>query len=394
MRSQRVALLLVSLLTLPLLAAEDIVVTNTNDSGDGSLRAAIAAANAAPSANNSPVRILFHLPAPVPAPGWFSIDPLTPLPALTGTNVIVDGSSQTAFTGDTNANGPEVEVTGAHSIASDGLVVSGEATEIRGLAINGFARNGILILPTAANRRPYASVHDNEIAINGERGFRMIDGGATLTNNVIIGNTRSGVFVDNGVVQMTGNHIVANGASGVFFSAPTTDPLSNRVLQNNLIAFNGQFGVSSIGPRGLVVRENSMHDNGAMSVDIGLDGPSPSPATGNYAGLVERPAILNARYDAASGDTIIALLLDAQPIPTSTTTWTVYLYATPHLNRAGFAEGETFLTKVVFPHASEVRVHADLRGRWITAMTERLIDYGDLQLRGSSELCAGVRVPE
>lgn len=393
MRSQRIALLAVSLLSLPLLAA-DIAVTNTNDSGDGSLRAAIEAANAAPSANNSPVRIVFRIPAPVPQQGWFTIAPLTPLPAFTGANVILDGSSQTAFTGDTNTTGPEVEVTGVHSVASDGLVVSGEGTEIGGLAINAFARNGILVKSSATILRPHVFVHDDEIAANGERGIRMLNGSGSFANNVIIGNARSGVYVDNGAVNVTGNRIVANGASGIFFDAPTTDPLANRVLQNNVIAWNGQFGISSIGPRGLVVRENSMHDNGAMAVDIGLDGPSPSPATGNYAGLVERPTILSTRYDAASGDTIIALLLDAQPITTSTTTWTVYLYATPHLDRAGFAEGETFLTKVVFPHASEIRVHADLRGQWITGLTERLIDFHDLQLTGSSELSAGVKVPE
>jgi len=142
------------------------------------------------------------------------------------------------------------------------------------------------------------------------------------------------------------------------------------------------------------VRENSMHDNGGMSIDIGLDGPSPSPATGRYDGLVERPEVTSARYDEATGDTIIVLGLHAASIPAARTAYTLYVYGTTHLNRAGFAEGETFLRKVATANAStQVRVHADLRGHYITALTERLIDYGDLQLTGSSELCLGVKVP-
>lgn len=39
------------------------------------------------------------------------------------------------------------------------------------------------------------------------------------------------------------------------------------------------------------------------------------------------------------------------------------------------------------------RVHANLGGQYITALTERFIDFGDLQLTTSSELSDGVSVP-
>lgn len=391
---------------------KDIAVTNTNDSGDGSLRAAIAAANAASIDDSTPFHILFQIPGPVPSDGWFTIAPLTPLPAITGYQILLDGDTQTALTGDTNPSGPEVELTGIHSIPSDGLVVQQGNQEIRGFAINGFSANGILVKPSTPNTRVNLQVHDNYIGTdptgeravpNGERGIRVVDGGVNVRNNVISGNVRTGVYVDNGVTGLTGNRIgvsptsapLGNGASGVFFWSPANAGSGNRILQNNVIAWNTQFGISSLSPAGLVVRENSMHDNGGMSFDISLDGPTPTPP-GNGLGLVERPAVTSARYDEANGDTVIGLRLDANQYPFTITTYTLYVFATPHLNRAGFAEGETFLTKIVLPvgaFTTEVRVHADLRSNYITALTERLVDFGDFQATGSSELCDGVKVP-
>jgi hypothetical protein len=391
---------------------KEIAVTNTNDSGDGSLRDAILQTNAASTDGNTPVRINFRIPPPAPPSGWFTIAPLTPLPPVTGYQVVIDGSSQTLSTGDTNPQGPEIEVTGIHSVPGNGFVVQGLTIEIAGLAVNGFSGNGILVSPLPNTRGTSLNVHDNYVGTdptgeravpNGERGIRMVNGRLDVRNNVISGNLRTGVFVDNGFATVFGNRIgvsptdapLGNGNSGVFFWSPSPDPLVNHVLQGNTIAWNGQFGISALTPRSLVVRENSMHDNGGMSIDIGLDGPSPSPATGNYDGLVERPVVTGVRYDEATGDTIIDLRLDASQITAARTTYTLYVFATSHLNRAGYAEGETFLTKVAASGGTtELRVHADLRGHYITALTERLADYGDVQLTGSSELCLGVQVPE
>jgi hypothetical protein len=255
-------------------------------------------------------------------------------------------------------------------------------------------------------------IHDNYIGTdptgeravpNGERGIRVVNGSVNVENNVISGNIRTGVYVDNGLTGLTGNRIgvsptnapLGNGASGVFFWSPADAGSGERVLRDNVIAWNGQFGISSLTPGGLVVRENSMHDNGGMSIDIGLDGPTPTPP-GNGLGFVERPAVTNARYDDASGDTVIGLRLEANQYPTTATAYTLYVFATPHLNRAGFAEGETFLTKVILPRdvfTTEVRVRADLRGNYVTALTERFVNFGDFQVTGSSELCDGVKVP-
>jgi hypothetical protein len=387
---------------------KDIAVTNTNDSGDGSLREAIAAANAASTDDSTPVRIPFQIPGPVPSSGWFTIAPLTPLPAITGYQIVLDGDAQTAFTGDTNPAGPEVELTGIHSLPADGLVVQGVHPEIHGFAVNGFSANGILVKPPTPNTWANPQIHDNYIGTdptgeravpNGERGIRVVSVTASIENNVISGNARTGVYVDNGPTGLTGNRIgisptnapLGNGASGVFFWSPTFD---GRVLQGNVIAWNGQFGISSLAPGGLVVRENSMHDNGGMSIDIGLDGPTPTPEHGGPEGFIERPMVVSARYDEAAGDTVINLTLRAAPFGGELTSYTYYVFTTTHLNRAGFAEGETFLTKLAAMSGStEVRVHADLRGNYITALAERFVNFGFDQNTSSSELSDGVKVP-
>src|ERR1051325_7166980 len=63
-----------------------ISVVTTADSGAGSLRAAIETANA--DGCQESCRIVFEIAEPLPASGWYTIEPLTPLPALTALRAI------------------------------------------------------------------------------------------------------------------------------------------------------------------------------------------------------------------------------------------------------------------------------------------------------------------
>jgi hypothetical protein len=116
-------------------------VTNTNDSGPGSLRQAILAANANPGADT----ISFNIPGSgVPTIRPQTLDnPFSPLPLLTGP-VIIDGTTQpsglveldgTNFTGDADGS------------TFSGLVVSDGNSVIRGLVINRFGIGIFLGLP-------------------------------------------------------------------------------------------------------------------------------------------------------------------------------------------------------------------------------------------------------
>ena len=123
------------------LEASIYTVTNTNDGGPGSLRQGITDANA--GACTSPCVIEFNIPGVAPAGGAFVIQPLTPLPWITVSNVTIDGATQTAFGGDTNPAGPEVVIDGISSgLMTTGIVSDGAGNVIRNLVLNRFAGSG------------------------------------------------------------------------------------------------------------------------------------------------------------------------------------------------------------------------------------------------------------
>jgi uncharacterized repeat protein (TIGR01451 family) len=100
-----------------------LAVTNTNDSGDGSLRQAILDATASPGAN----AITFN----IPGSGVQTIQPLSGFPALPA-GVMLDATTQPGFAGT-----PVIEIDGTNA-AADAFDVPGGNTSIRGLAINRF----------------------------------------------------------------------------------------------------------------------------------------------------------------------------------------------------------------------------------------------------------------
>src|SRR6266511_3479784 len=123
--------------------AATFTVTNTNDSGPGSLRQAILDANAAPGADT----IAFN----IPEAGVHTISPLSPLPALTDdAGVTIDGYTQPGSSANTLPIGNdavltiEIDGTAAGGFVN-GLRVQGTNATVRGLVINRFALSGILI---------------------------------------------------------------------------------------------------------------------------------------------------------------------------------------------------------------------------------------------------------
>ncbi|ADV63588.1 hypothetical protein Isop_3023 [Isosphaera pallida ATCC 43644] len=132
-------------------------VTNTSDSGPGSLRQAILNANA----SNQPALIDFRIPTSDPGfvdvdsnlpggdaePDAFVIRPTTALPALSNPNhrVAIDGRAQTLFTCDTHALGPEIILDGSLAGATPGLRLVGAQHQVVGVAIQNFNGPGIVI---------------------------------------------------------------------------------------------------------------------------------------------------------------------------------------------------------------------------------------------------------
>jgi hypothetical protein len=112
-----------------------IVVTSTADAGPGTLRAAFDDVNAACA--TIPCKVDFALPPPVPEEGWFTIVPETPLPVVRAQRVTLDATTQTALTGDTNPNGPEVAIDGRK--AGQGIELHANChAVVRGFALGNF----------------------------------------------------------------------------------------------------------------------------------------------------------------------------------------------------------------------------------------------------------------
>jgi hypothetical protein len=193
----------------------DLVVTNTNDSGVGSLRQAIIDAQAPPFRAHT---ISFSIPGVAP----FTITPASPLPNIRG-SVSIDGTTQPGFAGTPIV---ELDGTNAGAFASGLTFYNARESTVRGLVINRFAHDGIGVesssFTTIQGNYIGTDVSGNEQRGNkqsaidmGESSYNLVGGTTPAARNVLSGNTRSGIGIRGvgslyNVVQ--GNFIGTNAA--------------------------------------------------------------------------------------------------------------------------------------------------------------------------------------
>jgi len=198
-------------------------VSNTLNTGDGSLRQAITCANTVAGYDT----ISFD----IPGPGPHTIALANPLPPITEP-VIIDGTSEPNFLPSTP--NPVVEINGSGAgVGKNGLTVSVTAagSVIRGLAINRFSGHGIVL---------------------SGGGYNMISGnyvGTDTTGTVAQGNGKTGIFVTNssgnqigGTATGDGNVISGNTQQGIRFSSGST----NNVVLGKLIGIDAG-GTTALG---------------------------------------------------------------------------------------------------------------------------------------------------
>jgi hypothetical protein len=353
-------------------------VTTVADAGPGSLRDAIEQANA--NCTPGPCRIVFEIPPPVPAEGWFTITPVEPLPPITADRVSVEGLRQTAFTGDSNPRGPEVAIDG--HLARRGLkIVSRCEAVIEGLAVGNFGEDyGVSFNAGAGCPQSYRpdrkAVASNFIGVAPDgttlwpnlRGLNLDGAQVTVSKNVISHNQFSGVGMWSGSAHFEQNRIESNGASGIFLG-----PLVEHVqILNNVIADQRQMGVAAARSTAKVdVRGNAMRDNGGLGIDWGLDGVSPVDVD-DREGPSNAPVLLSATYDAAQKKTLITLSIKSTPL-------TSFVYREDLIDVYGNStpdgDGERPLgTVAVNPGTTgtfTIAVNGDLRGQWLNATWSR-----------------------
>ena len=374
-------------------------VTTSADDGAGSFRQAIVDTNAQCPVSMA-CRINFEIADAPPAEGWFTIALASPLPPIVAPDITIDAERQTAVTGDTNPLGPEVFLDGRGVDIADGLMVANKAlvggassssVTVRGLAIGGFPGNGILMFQGAARiEHNYIGTDPTgTVAVpNGLRGIMGDPFKAEISGNVLSHNGRSGVFLLH-AANIRDNRIEHNGASGVYLAG--TNAFDASQLAGNVIAGNRDFGVA-FPPRGPVeVQANTFAGNGWGAIDVGLDGPT-LRVDFSMVGPIAAPRITSARFDAASGDTIIEGAITEAGFPPRDVN--VYVYANGSVDSNGFAEGEKFLG-VVQPSngAFSLRVHQDLRGLYVDANLS-VVRHDEALQHGSSEFGPALRVSE
>ncbi|MET0646923.1 MAG: Calx-beta domain-containing protein, partial [Pyrinomonadaceae bacterium] len=256
-------------------ARQELVVTNTNDHGAGSLRQAVSDANAIPGAD----RIVFN----IPGGGVKTIGPLAALPELTGP-VVIDATTQPGYSG-----APLVELDGANATNAHGLRLTGGDSVVRGLAIfrfsvgvqlvgNGYVVEGCYVGLNAAGEgsRP----NQAGVLITGSN--NRVGGTTPAARNVISGNSNLGLNIFGAGNLVKGNFIGTNPAGtavfqnfarGIELGAPAGAPTTPNVVggtepgARNVISGNG-YGVY-VSSHAALVQGNYIGTDVTGSLDLG-----------------------------------------------------------------------------------------------------------------------------
>jgi hypothetical protein len=382
--------------------ANEFVVTNTNDSGAGSLRQALLDINHECSGGVDPCAVIFNIAAPVPAEGWFTIRPLTPLPVIAAVDLVFDGRTQSRFTGDTNpSGGPEIFLDGSQVTEGNGLAAGWVFLHVDSLVIGNFPANGLEVGENGNLDlyRSWLGVDPTGVhaAPNGARGVQLTHTySAALGENVLSGNKRSGGFFvmqSQGWLQITGNLIgigadgvtpVGNGASGLYFDKSGVS-WGYAIANANRIANNAHAGIALSLAATADVGTNSFGVNGGQPIDIAIDGPTSDTRFGlpGQGGVIGMPHITSATFE--DGATIIRGTL-APRAGNTLVGERLMIYVDGEYEtalRGFFAEGLAFTA----------HIDRDLRGHTIRAATYANFVYNwDDPAIGTSELSEPVPV--
>ena len=243
--------------------APSAVVTNTNDSGPGSMRAAIYYAfDQSPSSSPAPVTptpttIAFHIPNTDPnfSGGVYTIKP-TNLMTSPGAGTTIDGTTQTTFGGDTNTSGPEIALDGTAQAQYEFAGIFGPAFTLReanctvkGFVIHGYDEQGILITSNSAS------------------------------GSVGTGNTVSGCYIGTDASGTTG---IGNGSSwpGIEIMAGANHNTigGTTAAARNVISGSTGYGVS--------IHDSGTNNNTVQGSYIGLNAGGTGALSNVFAGVV------------------------------------------------------------------------------------------------------------
>jgi hypothetical protein len=361
-------------------------VTNTADSGPGSLRDVIGQANAASQCNtNYPCVLGFHIAEAAGPNGVYTIQPRSPLPPLTRSGIWLDGATQRAFADNTNRSGPAIEINGALCSECNGLEVRDGATAtqqvlIRQVTVNGFTGDGIVYAGSSSPQSWMGQVDGCYIGVdptglraapNGGSGIRVENAFTSIGNeylgflniprqaerNIISGNSQKGIRVASGSSAASGNFIgtdassllpIPNGAGGV-----EIDGGASSRIESNVIAFNRGRGVNVFSPSVSGILGNSIHSNGDAGIAVN-DVVSEPNAIVTGARFDGQKTHISYSYNGKTLQPPYAMLLA--------------FFSGSFVDASGYGEGKQPLSYVFVtqPAQSELVLNSNLAGKFVS----------------------------
>lgn len=283
------------------------VVTNTKDSGPGSLRSAIYYAfDRSTDTPPTATTIAFQIPKSDPnynsTTGVFTIKPTFMLPAP-GDGTTIDGTTQTTFTGDTNPQGLEIVLNGSVQAQYEAIgagyqpafILRQANCTVKGLVINGYDVQGLQIMGSTTmgtvaignvvsgcyigtDATGATSVPNTlpGIEIFGGAHNNMIGGTTTASRNVISGGASLGIYIhDTGSI----NNLVEGNYIGLNAAGTSAVPNATGGIQVALGAQSNTIGGTTTSARNVI--SGNLYQ-GIVFRDAGTNG---NIAFGNYIGL-------------------------------------------------------------------------------------------------------------
>ncbi|MFT3790523.1 MAG: Ig-like domain repeat protein [Rudaea sp.] len=293
----RAACVTLLIATSPAVQAATYTVSNTGDSGAGSLRQAIVDANAGGAGGT----IVFAIPAATDAgcgaaSGVCTIKPAFDLPAITQ-GVVLDGYTQPGAQANTNTVESRQGLNGALKIELDcamaGTCIAIDATDVtvKGLVINGFSSFGIDVAIAGGT----ATIAGNYIGTNvagtavvagsaqtaidiraGSAGSVMIGGTTAAARNLLSGNEQA-VFSYSAMAPTIQGNLLGTDASG---TASLTS--SGNTLNLNPVGVAAIVGGTAAGAGNLIWNDSGAA--GAPSAGVFISGGIGDLVQGNLIG--------------------------------------------------------------------------------------------------------------
>ena len=318
-----------------------LLVTNTNDSGLGSLRQAIILANTAPGLDT----IQFNIAGTPP----FAIRLQSALPIITDP-VDIDGTTQPGF-----VKTPVIELDGTSAGGGSGLQISAGNCIVRGLAIHSFQQDGVL-LTSGTNVIDGCFIGTDTTGTNApgnnQQGIQ-VQGDANVIGetigNIISDSRQYGIQIQNAngtVIQgnligtdITGTNSLGNGKDGVYMNAAVGNLVGGtNIVSANTIAFNNGAGVNvQNNATNDAILGNSIFSNADLGIDLGGDGVTQNGSGPNGANHLINYPILSQAYTFTN--TTVAGVYSNLP----NEVYLLQFFSNTACDPSGYGQGETFV---------------------------------------------------